>query len=165
LKGYCRVSILTSDVFLPSLVHMLGQSLEHTYSTLLNIGPNSRQNSRPQRCPIMIDLCMVHIFPTVKISNRSRSCVPALHSDLRDACVRNLLPLPKTHLKNLEKANKRNRQNMFLFRKLLWRSASSLPYSTIIYNTLCDFIRIQLVEHTCNTLQGRHVHLWYERED
>uniref|UniRef100_A0A6T8H0L3 Uncharacterized protein n=1 Tax=Proboscia inermis TaxID=420281 RepID=A0A6T8H0L3_9STRA len=138
---------------------MLGQSLEHNYGALLNIRPNLRQNSRPQRCPIMINLCMVHMFPTVGRSNRSRSCVPALPSCLRDACVRDLLPLPKAHLNNPEKANKLNHQNLFLFQKLLPRSASSLPHGTIIYNTICDFICIQLEECTITTLQGGHNHL------
>jgi len=97
---------------------MLGKSLEHNYGALLSIRPNLRQNSRPQRCPIMINLCMVHMFPTVGRSNRSRSCVPALPSGLGDVCVQDLLPLPKAHLNNLEKANKRNHQNLFLFQNI-----------------------------------------------
>jgi threonyl-tRNA synthetase len=57
--------------------------------------------------------------------------------------------LLKAHLENLERARERDHrrlgieQKLFIFHKLSPGSAFFLPHGTIIYNTLCEFIRTQ----------------------
>eukprot|EP00592_Proboscia_alata_P015941 CAMPEP_0194398064 /NCGR_PEP_ID=MMETSP0174-20130528/125893_1 /TAXON_ID=216777 /ORGANISM="Proboscia alata, Strain PI-D3" /LENGTH=800 /DNA_ID=CAMNT_0039194313 /DNA_START=905 /DNA_END=3304 /DNA_ORIENTATION=- len=107
----------------------------------------------------LIDLCMgPHVPHTGKIKAFKvlRSSASQWLGDVNNDPLQRVYgisfpskKLLKVHLANLEAAKERDhrrlgaQQKLFLFHKLSPGSAFFLPHGTIIYNTLCDFIRTQ----------------------
>lgn len=110
----------------------------------------------------LIDLCMgPHVPHTGKIKafKMLRASATQWLGDINNDPLQRVYgvsfpskKLLKAHVSNLEKAKERDhrrlgkQQKLFMFHELSPGSAFFLPHGTIIYNTLCDFIKKQYNE-------------------